>query len=856
MTSEVDVWLEAQEFQVSLDEQGRIIDYLDNDKRRENKPEERIRQKTTHILHEEYGYPANQLAHERGIKIGREIKRADIVIYSSKEAQARNDQGRIHIVAEVKAPTEKEPDGQLISYISSTSAQGGFWTNGSHIVFYRKDPETGEVIEWLGLPRHGHSWDSIGKYKKADLVTPVDLKLAFKRCHNAIYRTGIDSEDVALDMVRIILAKREDESSAGDECLFHITPEEFKDTDLRKAACKRVRRLFEVVRNHYPDVFKEHEEITASDDQLATVISYIQQYSFLDATHDVIGTAYEVYVASHLKGERGQFFTNRLVVEMMVEMLNPSSNDVVLDPACGSGGFLLTSMNYVFRQIDTSSRKATAKEVLKRNFVHQIFGADISPKLVKIAKANMLIGKDGHGGIERGNSLGDIEAFSAAFQEKVGPGKPTIILTNPPFGSGHDLRIKEPVVLKRFVNGHVWHVDEKKGLVFEDKLNSNQGVAPEILFLERCIEWLKPGGVLGIVMAKGQLDNREAYGVREFVIRNTQLLAVVNLHEDTFEPFCGSKASVIFVRKKDKKTPKKYRVFMAISNKVGQTSRGAPIFKRDNEGKPIVKNGFYVVDEDLSEIAKDYHEFLKGSLKESAFRFSTASTDLKQDTLSFNPVQYLPKHNAAFEKVLKLGDTEKYEVHRLGDIASVFNGPRFKRPYADLGVTGGPTIRKYFTGTALTQLNSENVKYLDSSKADKQTKKHLESLTIYEGYILVSDSGTLGRVTYALKQHNGHVATNNLIRIVIKDKALRGYVYQFLKSPIGQSLMLKNAYGTNQEHLEPDVIAEIPIPVPKDTTVIDRIGIKVISSIRALEKSIKENSESCDILDETILSGE
>ena len=128
-----------------------------------------------------------------------------------------------------------------------------------------------------------------------------------------------------------------------------------------------------------------------------------------------------------------------------------------------------------------------------------------------------------------------------------------------------------------------------------------------------------------------------------------------------------------------------------------------------------------------------------------------------------------------------LGENDNFEIHRLGDLGRVYNGPRFKRPYANIGTTSGPTIRKYFTGTALTQLNSDNVKYLDSANASPQVKKQLDALTIYRGYILVSDSGTLGRVTYALSQHDGHVATNNLIRIVVEDIQLRGYIYEFLE---------------------------------------------------------------------------
>jgi type I restriction enzyme M protein len=844
MSAEIDKWLEAQEFQVPLNEKGLIVDYLEPEKTRENQPEERVRQKTTHILHEEMGYPKEFIAHERAIHMGREKKRADIVVYENKNACAQADQGQIKLIIEVKAPNVKEPDGQLLGYISATSADGGFWTNGEKIVYYKKDKASNNVLKWIGVPRYGRSWDSIGRFKKSELVPPVDLKLAFKRCHNAIYRTGIDSEDVALDMVRIILAKREDESSAEEECKFYITPEEFEDSALRDTACKRVRDLFSAVKDQYPDVFSEHEKITASDSQLATVVSYLQQYSFLDAAHDVIGTAYEVYVASHLKGERGQFFTNRLVVDMMVRMLDPDDKSVILDPSCGSAGFLITAMNYVFRKIDSSKRTDAAKEILKRNVVHQLYGLDISPKLVKIAKANMLIGKDGHGGIEKANSLDDISKLSASFQEKAGLEKPTMILTNPPFGAGHDLRIKEPTILAQYDNGYSWSLDESGDIKFDDKLNSKQGLAPEVLFLEKCIRWLKPGGVLGIVMAKGQLDNREALSIRRWILDNAQLLAVVNLHEDTFEPFCGSKASVIFVRKNTKKVVKNYKVYMAISNKIGQTSRGEPIFKRDSEGRPVVDKGGFVIDQDLTQIADDFLKFQNGDLEDSAFRFSVDIGSIRSDSFSFNPVQYLPKHNAALEKVLKLGDSESFEIHRLADLGLVFNGPRFKRPYAEVGVTEGPTIRKYFTGTALTQLNSDNVKYLDESVANKQTKAHLEKLTIYKGYILISDSGTLGRVTYALNQHDGHVATNNLIRVVVDDLALRGYVYQFLKSEIGQSLMLKSAYGTNQEHLEPDVIGEIPVPVPKDPKLVKKIGNQVIKSIEELEASLKDNSES------------
>ena len=656
--AEIDNWVEAQEFQITLDEHGKIIDYINNETRRLNTPEERIRQKMTKILHCEFGYPIENIGLERSINIGREIKRADIVVYNNASACASNNQSEIYLIAEVKAPTVLDSDGQLASYMSASSAQGGFWTNGNKIEFYRKETRTGNIISWLGIPKYEQAWDSIGKYKKSDLIVPVDLKLAFRRCHNVIYRSGIDSEDIALDMVRIILSKIEDEANAKDECDFHITPEEFTNETSRDVACSRVRRLFNSVRDRYTDVFSPTEEITASNAQLAVVISQIQQYSFIDSPHDVIGTAYETYVASHLKGERGQYFTNRVVVNMMVKIASPTEKDIILDPACGSGGFILTAMNYIFDSIDKSSRSANSKEVLKRNVVHQLFGIDISPKLVKIAKANMLLGKDGHGGIEHANSLDSVSKLSARFYELCGLEKPNIILTNPPFGSGHDLRVKEPNILSQYKNGYQWDISDNGDITYSDKLNDRQGVAPELLFLEKCLAWIKEDGIIGIIMAKGQLDNREALAIRKMICTQAQILAVINLHEDTFEPFCGAKASVIFLRKQKNLLPN-YRIFMAISNKIGQTSRGEAIFKKDFEGKPIIRNGQHVLDEDLSEIADCYQAFKNGTLTESEFRYTIAFSDLDSDTFSLNPVHYLPHHNAALRRVITLGSVVK-----------------------------------------------------------------------------------------------------------------------------------------------------------------------------------------------------
>jgi type I restriction enzyme M protein len=210
---------------------------------------------------------------------------------------------------------------------------------------------------------------------------------------------------------------------------------------------------------------------------------------------------------------------------------------------------------------------------------------------------------------------------------------------------------------------------------------------------------------------------------------------------------------------------------------------------------------------------------------------------LASGSLSLNPVRYLPQYGNSVNAVIELGESPGWRLERLGDIAVVFNGPRFKRPYAEEGVTSGPGITRYFTGTAMTQARGENLKYLDYHKASAIQRKQLDALTIHSGHILVTDSGTLGRIIYATQYHDGAIATNNLVRVVIEDEALRGFVYQFLTSDLGQHQLLRNTYGTIQDHLEPQHVEEVLIPIPEDTAIVERIGRAALQSIEQAEQS-------------------
>ncbi len=442
---------------------GRIVDFLDPDKSRENTPEERVRQLFARKLHHDYGYPKTVMAIEVGMQIGAsERGAADIVVYRNEAAAQMRDQSQIHTIIETKAPNEKAGRTQLSSYIFASSAGGGAWLNETDGPFYWCRAEGAEqgLRDWPNLPRYGDRWDQVGAHTKHALRPPHNLVETFRRCHNALYRQGIDSEDIAMDMVRIILAKYQDENNPGDECDFRCTPLELQSAVGRGRVAERVRTLFRNARQEASEVFDTAEEISAGDREIATVVSELQDFRFVaddesDEVYDVVGAAYEVYVGAHLKGDRGQYFTPRLLVQLLTNIVAPSEGDTILDPAMGSGGFLITTMRRITRAINESNRTAQGKRTAIRTMQRRLFGIDQSPKLVKVARMNMILAADGRAGLVRGDSLHSLDRLPATFPPRES-GIPTVILTNPPFGATTEHRItpdNDPDVLDSLISG-------------------------------------------------------------------------------------------------------------------------------------------------------------------------------------------------------------------------------------------------------------------------------------------------------------------------------------------------------------------------------------------------------------------
>lgn len=823
--------------ELNFDENGCLIDCLTG-KPVKDAPEERVRQKFLSILQTDYGYSKDVIAKEVPIQSGSKILldsegapiRADIVVYRDKNAAQARDQGNILFVVECKKPNGTEGHNQLVSYIFNTSARGGVWTNGDGIsIFKVRDSGEPGLDEALSLPSAGESWTKEDPIPdKTNLPRPKNIRFLLSSCHNKLYGRGMENADfdLAMDMVRILLAKIQDETSTGKKPKFWISDSEFKTTAGRKSAVERVKKLFREYADQYPSVFEEHETIQVGDDCVAEVIGLLKKWSLAARNEDaddwdLMGETYEQFTHINLKRQQGQFFTNRLVIDMMVQMLDPEIGENTLDPAGGSGGFATGLFRHLRRKVLASTSPNTPSRDRQLSAIKEnVYSVEIAARLVKIAKCAMLLTGDGQSGVTQGNSLDDYSRFDPWILSHCSFGKsnaPTVIATNPPFsGQKIESQISDKNILKRFAFGHSFSKNAAGNFVFGTTDNELlQQQAPELLFLERCMDWLKPGGRIGIVLPKGFLDGIKYEAYREWILSRYELIGVVTLHKDTFQPDTGVRTCVLFLSKPQSgKLPlHKNDVFMAMSQRIGQDSKGKAVFVLDADG-----NSTGELNQDLGKIADEFKKFKSGEFSPSEYIFSIPFSSIK-DHWNINPQHYSPKLNEALTDVLAFDERTGWSTTTVGQLESdirIYIGPRWNSSSIKVdNPSNTENLTPYLTANAALELRRLSVKWIDESKASKAQQKAIAGLRVAEGDILISRSGTIGKVTYATTAlSERYIISDDLVRVRVKDKSLRAYLFAFFTSKTAQSLMLRDEYGSVQQHLQPRHIQEMIVPVP------------------------------------------
>lgn len=626
------------------------------------------------MMTEEYGFAPEDMERDYKVKYDdaesgkTKTQKVDLAIFNVGHAHDADELIRFIIVAKdakVKPNDKKNGvEATTENILCTTDCEFACWTNGEDLQYVHAFEDafgqvTCEAIS--DFPAEGQTLEDLeAQGERAIPRKPANESLVktFKRCHDYIYGNEGMKKTAFWELLNLIFCKLYDEKRRFSDARegisyrrrFWVGVKEQNTPEGQHEVAERIKGIFEDLKdsNIFKDVFDGNEQIMLSDRGLAFVASELAKYSFLDATVDVKGTAYETIVSNTLKQEAGQFFTPRNIIKCMVEMLDPDQNCRVLDPACGSGGFLVMVLDHVRHKIaknfypelddihlEAKLNSAEVDDAVREYAEKMIFGFDFDPDLKKAARMNMVMAGDGHSNIYNINSLDypygskpDVPHIAEAVNESIkhsadrdfhfgtsennAQGKFDMVFTNPPFGTKVE-------------------VDQEIAARYE--LNSK---APEVLFIEACYNFLKPGGKMAIVLPDGILGNPNTESVRLWILQHFKLLASVDLPVETFLPQVGVQASLLFLQKKtdaEMLVPiedEDYDVFMAIVEQVGKDRRGVPVYEKDDDGAEILfehykkwltyaDNGREIVRQrrerikhladDLPKVAKAYKEF-------------------------------------------------------------------------------------------------------------------------------------------------------------------------------------------------------------------------------------------------------
>lgn len=644
-------------------EEGKLFDYVTGNPVKDS-DKERVRQRIARAIIHEYGIAAEDMEPDFKVKVLGKNRKLDIAIYKPGTEHTVDNLYRAVVVEKepklgtkgayrMRDPKEAARDFEVLEAVMAEvdSCEYGLWTNGLEFFFFKKevtrfDTKFKPIGDWpMGDDTFSVEGRSLGRMRRAEVDM---LRTAFRRCHNYIHgNEGMPKDAAFWQFLYLIFCKMYDEQQPNESRAFWAGAFEPFDPAGQKQIRQRIEPLFAQVKRKYSELFKGNEEITLSDRALAFIVSELSRYDFGRTDVDAKGAAYQEIVGTNLRGDRGQYFTPRGAIRLVVQMLAPKEHEKVLDSSCGTGGFLVETLNYLNKVFHDEKHVKTGEEDteeflslrdrLANYAANKLFGADFDPFLVRAAQMNVMMAGNSLGHLYHMNSLefprGDLPGVKAA-NEHIPLGSVDVIMTNPPFGS--DIPITEPTILQQYELARRW---ERQGDGFVMTNAIKPAVSPEVLFIERCVQWLKPGGRMGIVLPDGILGNPGDEYIRYWILRHCWVLASIDLPVESFivEANVNILTSLLFLKKKpasviqaeDLGQKQDYPVFMAVAEKVGFDRRGNTLYKRHPDGEEILQDVTVeekvriggslqtrllhrkerILDDDLPEIAKAYAEF-------------------------------------------------------------------------------------------------------------------------------------------------------------------------------------------------------------------------------------------------------
>ena len=579
-------------------------------------PEERVRQEYICRLVNHYGYNLSQMEQEVQVSNshrGQGKARADIVIWKSSSAKSNEDAATIVVECKAEHITIREEDYfQGYNYASWAGADFFVTTNLKETRVFKvvKGKLPKRLEEIVDIPK-AEELNNAKKIKELLSQTKAFTrdefsKLLFK-CHNIIRNNDKLSPEAAFDEIsKVLFIKiRYERDNTGTQI---FSAEEFAklreayDKTKSKQSLPFYQQLFERTKEDYvkDDLFEPNDTIKIKEASFEAIVKELEVYNLSRTADDVKGIAFEKFLGKTFRGELGQFFTPRTIVDFMVELLDPEEGEIICDPCCGSGGFLIKAFEYVREKIENDIQKA--KELIKAQLFDEkydslsekkraeidervdeyftilnqeldtihadsrlqhlssdcIFGTDANPRMARTAKMNMIMHGDGHGGVHHHDGLLNVNGI---FENRF-----DVILTNPPFGSRVEKSLKITDADKFTDEAKIKHYTKRYGEEYTkalEQVNGNIGESvlslydsgklsglTEVLFIERCLRLLKPGGRLGIVLPEGVLNNTQLQSVRELFEGMAKIILITSIPQDVFMASGATvKPSLMFFKK-------------------------------------------------------------------------------------------------------------------------------------------------------------------------------------------------------------------------------------------------------------------------------------------------------------------
>ena len=646
-----------------------------------------------------------------------------------------------------------------------------------------------------------------GGIKKNDLVKSPNLKKVFRLINQHLYGklkyTDTDTRARSKQIINLLLCKLVDEvnKTCEEELEFCL-----KEGESNKELLRRIEKFFdESVRAKYKEVLDENERITLNEELLYLIVKELQYISLLQSSKDILSDAFEIFVSKILKDEGGQFFTPPNVIKFMVNYLNPEVESKVLDPACGHGGFLLETKEFWWSKVDMEKKKV--------EIISNLYGIDKDLFLSKLCKLYLEILSTGKSNIFCDDSL-DSENYRAQTKKVITNNSFDCIFTNPPFGSKIPIDNKE--ILKNYKLGHVWKKIENKWEM-QNKLVKQQ--PPQVLFIERCVQLLKYGGKLGIVLPEGIFGNPSDRYIWEFLRLNGKILGIISLNQVAFMPFTCNKTSILFFQKL-KKIPEDYKIDFAVVDYVGHDKDGKVLYKinkdgtkkLDNDGVPIINDGLVNLINVLN--SSDNFNYTK---------------DQKEFKITYSQIKnkiFIPNYYTGVEKTLKiLGNDKNYEIFSIKDLIDrkiIFTN---KNGYLPRGVEIGSNV--YGLGAVpfirTSELNNWEINLASHKKTSEEVYElYKEKQNIEVGDILlVKDGGPnlIGKTAYITELDTKIIIQSHIfiLKNLKNDEFIDSYLLLYLLNlDIVQKQIQAITFVQGTIATIGNRILEVILPIPSD----------------------------------------